>query len=404
MTASKTPRRSGQDADSRRRLVEDVESLVSLDRRTTTAGERTSATVIAARLQELGCQEVRLEAFKTVDSWVPPHLVHVAAGTFAAMSSSRVARLGALGVALSYELDASGRHPWVRTAMPQRSGTSVTARVPAPGAKKRTVVLVAHHDAAHTGLIWQRTGVALSQALARRTRRSLPTHLPALAGIIMAAVPTRPVRQAAAVTLLGSAVLMLQAMRSPSTPGANDNASGVAAVLEVTRRLINDPVEGVEVLIVIPGGEEVGNAGMRSWLTAHHAELDPEHTLVVNLDAVGSNGPLAVAEREGLTTSMGKPEVQLALETAQSLNVRLERLGIPNATDAVISTQAGIPTISLLSCENGWISHLHRASDTVENLRWETVEDAVDLTEQLTRSWDLARPGQARADREPCHA
>ncbi|QZH69453.1 hypothetical protein [Mycolicibacterium farcinogenes] len=50
-------------------------------------------------------------------------------------------------------------------------------------------------------------------------------------------------------------------------------------------------------------------------------------------------------------------------------------------------TVAGLPTISLLSVEDGWISNLHRPSDTVANVNWTTVQHAVELTTHIAQSW-----------------
>jgi Zn-dependent M28 family amino/carboxypeptidase len=177
-------------------------------------------------------------------------------------------------------------------------------------------------------------------------------------------------------------------MCSPTTPGANDNASGVAAVLEVARRLASSPFGDTDVLLVFPGGEEVGNTGIRAWLRANRATLEPHTTLVINLDSVGSNGHLVVARRESLTGWLDERDVERALTAAAEIGIPLQLAGIPNATDAVATKQAGLPTISLLSLEDGWISHLHRTSDTLDHVNWNTIVDAVALTEHLAKRWN----------------
>ena len=45
-------------------------------------------------------------------------------------------------------------------------------------------------------------------------------------------------------------------------PGANDNASGVAAVLDVARALAAEPLDHVEVHVGLVGCEESGMGGM----------------------------------------------------------------------------------------------------------------------------------------------
>ena len=81
-------------------------------------------------------------------------------------------------------------------------------------------------------------------------------------------------------------------------PGANDNASGVAAVLELVGRLAAERPDGVELIALFPGCEESGMGGMAAWLESEEAKtLDPERTLVVGLDTVGSGAPVVLAAR-----------------------------------------------------------------------------------------------------------
>jgi hypothetical protein len=47
--------------------------------------------------------------------------------------------------------------------------------------------------------------------------------------------------------------------------------------------------------------------------------------------------------------------------------------------------------VSLLSVEDGWISNLHRPSDTVDNVNRTTVGQAVALTAAIAATWAAAR-------------
>ena len=124
-------------------------------------------------------------------------------------------------------------------------------------------------------------------------------------------------------------------------------------------------------------------------------QLNPDTTLVVNLDAVGSGGQLAVAKREGLTGFLAERDVALARRAAADDGITLVTVAIPNSTDAVIAKLAGLRTISLLSFEDGWINNLHLDSDTVENVDWSTTHDAVSLTERLADLWNAVGDSDA---------
>ncbi|MFD4440235.1 M20/M25/M40 family metallo-hydrolase [Nocardia sp. NPDC058519] len=384
------------------RLRRDVEQLVGLDRRTIGRGERESAHYLADRLAEIGAKDITTTTFRTQSSWAPAHLAYLAVGAELALLSHPAARVAGAAVAAAYELEVSGRLNVVKRLLPARRGTSVWARIPAEGTPRRTLVLAAHHDAAHMGMVWHPHAVAGSRLLAKSTGRALPSHAMPLAALAAAAMPSRKVRAAAGVIMATSAALMIQSMRSPTAPGANDNASGVAAVLEVARRLVLDPLPDTTVVIVFPGGEEAANGGIRDWLHKTRRHLDPANTLVVNLDAVGSHGPLGVARREGLTNRSHAGAVDRAMQAAAELNIPIDEIAIPNATDAAVMTVAGLPTVSLLSVENGWISNLHQPSDTVDNVDWTTVHNAARLTGHIAQTW-ATEHGRTRIGGRPVH-
>lgn len=370
-------------------LRRDVEYLASLDRRTTSPGEESSADWIVRRLRDIGAVDVTRWRFRTQSSWAPANLAYLIASIGAGAVPGFLGRLLAAAVAASYEMDVSGRSHWLRRLLPAKTGVSVSGRVPPAGDAKpgRTLVLVAHHDAAHNGIVWHRRTVALNRALSQRTGETMPTHLPALAAMAGTTLPVRSVRLAAQFILAAIGLAAIQSMRSYTTPGANDNATGVAVALEVADRLRSQHLHGMEVLLVFPGGEEVGNAGMRAWADRCAGRLDPDRTLVIGLDSLGSGGHLVVARREGLTGWMAARDVRFASNAASSAGIALQTVSFPNVCDTTIARHHGLRAISLLSYESGWIRNLHLRSDTVDDVRWNTVHDAVNLTHQLALAW-----------------
>ncbi len=367
-------------------MTRDVAALTRLDRRTTRPGERDSAELLAARLTESGAVAVEVTEFRGQSSWVPAHLAHLIGAVAASALPGTAGRLASVAVAASYELEVGGRSQWVRRLLPAGRGVSVSARVPAANGPRRTLVLIAHHDAAHNGLVWHPKTVALNRFRSHRTGRSTPSHAPVLLAILASAVPHTGVRRVARLVLGGLGLAMIQSMRSPTTPGANDNATGVAAVLELIRRLRAAPLADTEVLILLPGGEEAGNVGMRAL--TRRARFDPAHTLVIGLDSLGSGEHLVVARREGLTGRMAERDIAAAQRVAARAGIELPAVTFANICDTTIAKRAGMRAISLLSYERGWIRHLHLKSDTADAVGWRTVIDAVELTEHLARAWD----------------
>src|SRR4029077_1004529 len=86
--------------------------------------------------------------------------------------------------------------------------------------------------------------------------------------------------------------------RSQTVAGANDNLSGVAALVALAELLREQPAEGLRVLLVSCGAEETLQDGVRAFLARHREELAAGHTWFVNLDTVGSPH-LTLLEGEG---------------------------------------------------------------------------------------------------------
>jgi hypothetical protein len=175
-------------------LREDVEALAQLQRRTTTAGERESADWVAARLRALGAEDVRIVTFRGQSTWAWAHGAHMLAGLAASWMRGRAGRLLGALVAVSYELDVSARNQWLRRLLPGHPGYSVEARISSEVPARRTLVLVAHHDAAHTGLVWHPMANAANRRRSARSDRTFPSHATPLVGLAAAAAGSRYLR------------------------------------------------------------------------------------------------------------------------------------------------------------------------------------------------------------------
>ncbi|MFY1642499.1 M28 family metallopeptidase, partial [Methanoculleus bourgensis] len=78
----------------------------------------------------------------------------------------------------------------------------------------------------------------------------------------------------------------------PDCPGADDNAAGVAVMLEVARALRSEPLDR-SVCFIAFSGEEVGLQGSADWLD-RHADLAGDIIAAVNLDCVARGDELHV--------------------------------------------------------------------------------------------------------------
>jgi hypothetical protein len=330
----------------------DVAALAALRR----DDEAATARWLVARLPGAVIEEYE---GRTTYAWANAAIA--AAGLAARPWWARAALLAAL------EGDASGRAalPW-----PSRKGANVVFRVPASRKRKRTLVLIAHHDTQKAGLVWapalQKPGAAR-----RLTTRSIPPYLAPTA--LALALRLRPL------LALWLALSVEQAVRGP-VPGANDNATGVAAVLALAEHYAAAPLEDTEVVVALVGNEESGMAGSRAFFARH--AFDPATTLVLSLDTLGCGTPIVLEAEHALLRHRYADE-DLALVPAD-----VERWTIGGWTDALQAKFAGLRALSLLSIgPEGAFTHYHHASDLPEHVDFASVRACVDVAERTIAAW-----------------
>jgi len=82
-----------------------------------------------------------------------------------------------------------------------------------------------------------------------------------------------------------------------TSPGAGDDAAGVATLIEAGRALAVEYGGGPDVTLLFTDAEEVGAVGAEAFLAS--GGLDPGRTTVLNFDARGTGGPCALIETAG---------------------------------------------------------------------------------------------------------
>ena len=374
-----------------------VRALAALDRRTTRPGERASAELLAAKLREAGAVDVERQSFTGPSTWAWTQAGHAVGGLVACAIGGRAGGLLALATLASYEADVSGRRQWLGRLVAPARGTTVQGRIPSRGPRRRTVVFAGHHDAAHGGWVWHPRAVAANRRRLARTGKALPSHLLPCLGIAAGASGVRALRIAGGALLGLGLGVYAQAARSPTTPGANDNATGAAALVELARRFAADPLPGTEVVLLSPGGEEAGTTGMYAWTRGEGRRHDRSTTLVVGLDSLGSPGELVTSRREGFTGFFSRRELDLVREAAERCGADPPReVVFFNPTDACTARRAGFPAVSLLTIADGWIPNLHLPTDTPDRVSWEMAAEAIRVAGQL--AVDYARPRRTHVD------
>jgi hypothetical protein len=384
-------------------LREVVGELAPLRREAGSADERRAAEWIAARLRSIG-----VEADVQEEDFLGGYAGHMralslasgvagAAGLLHRRARVLVAAVAA-GVAAAIADDVSnGPRIFRRVATAPQPTWNVVARAGDLSAP-RTLVVLAHHDAAPTGRIFDQTiqtwvGEHLP-GLIERTDTSVPLWWALLAApLLVAAGAARGHRGllAAGVTAstLGAAVFA-DVARSPIVPGANDNLSAVAILVALAERLGARPLEGVRVLLVSCGAEEVIQGGIYGFARRHFPSLDRNRTWFLNLETVGSPR-LIMLEGEGPVVMEDYHDRRfrdLVDRTAHAAGIPLRRgMRARTSTDAVIPSRAGYPTATIASVNrHKALANYHLMSDTPENLDFGTVGAALELTEAVARA------------------
>lgn len=393
-----------------------IHELAALERPSASAGERRAAEWIAARLRELGCRTALEREQAHGGYWWPLGLANATSILGALLALRRGgwrsrALAGALAAAASGALwdDLGHGRRWFRRLLPRRSTWNVIAEAGDPEAK-RNLVLVAHHDAAHSGLIFHPAFARIGPALAPRLHERSSHTLPVLYGVwlgptaicVGALLGARRVLRAGLALATGATAAMVDIGTRGVVPGANDNLAAVGVLVAIAQALREDPVEGLQVLLVSTGSEESFSEGMQAFVERHRDELDPADTEMLCLECLG--GPtLIVLEGEGMLRMRDYPVVmrEALEEAARAAGVEITRgLRTVAATDALIALRAGYRVVTLASVDHTKFPlNYHWPSDTPEALHWETVRDAIAVCEQFLRR--RARGGSLSAAANP---
>lgn len=164
-------------------------------------------------------------------------------------------------------------------------------------------------------------------------------------------------------------------------PGADDNASGTAVMLEVARARAKAGARAKRtVLFVSFSGEEQGLVGSRLYLQRPAAPISSTKAMI-NIDHAGiGNGRLTI----GVTGF----EKSVALEAGQTVGLaeKLDLFGFFPGGDHVPFKEAGVPTVTIVS--GGIHPHFHRPSDHADTINPEILQTVARYVLSLT--WQLA--------------
>jgi len=288
-----------------------IDELVSFrGRRAGSDAERRAANRFAERLRGMG-RQVAVEPTYVHPGWALSLALHCAIGCVGSLITVTQPVVGfalVLLAATSLYLDLNARFYLLRSLFFRRASQNVVSPGGRPDAPAR-LVLCASLDAPRTGFL---NGRFCARVFARLTKLTglpwSPTRV-----IFWSLAFLVPVTAAQAAGLESDGLSLLQVIptllllvgafgyldvgTSRLSPGANENASGVATVLSAARELDREAPAALDVWVVLVGASDPLSQGMRGFARAHR-ELDRERTLFVCVDSVGA-GEVRYLSAEG---------------------------------------------------------------------------------------------------------
>lgn len=377
-------------------LRERLEELERIERPSASDGERQAAEWLVERFGELGA-EARIEAETAHGTYWWPLGIGAALGSLGAALALRGRRLlGALLAAVGAAGMADDFPPGqrrLRRVLPKRTTYNVVCELGDPRAE-RTIVISAHHDAPHSGLVFHPALPELADrlGLVERSDTSPPLMAPVVGGPVLAALGAltgrRLLTKLGLLLGLGSVAAMADIGSRDSVPAANDNGTAVVALLALAQRFLADPPEGVRVILLSTGSEESFSEGMKAFGERHFEALPRESTFFLCLETLGATHLLAL-QGEGFLKMRDYPPRALAFVegVAEDLGIWLyPNLRTYNGTDGLEPRVAGYETVALCSCtDQKQPGRYHWPNDVAAHVNFETLQRAIEISDSATR-------------------
>ena len=150
-------------------------------------------------------------------------------------------------------------------------------------------------------------------------------------------------------------------------PGADDNGSGSAGLLELARVLAAQAWTH-DLRLILFGGEEQGLHGSRQYVAELFTEERARIRAVLNMDMIATRNtvePAVLLEGAPLSSSLID---DLATAAATYTELRVETSLDPFASDHVPFLEAGVPAVLTIEGADSANANIHTAQDTMQHI------------------------------------
>lgn len=323
--------------------------------------------------------EPKWEAFRSAKSVFHPFLIVslmmlLAFGIYplAGHLSAGIAALIALVTFLSALLELSLRDNPLRRLVPKGKSQNVVGVISPQGKAQRDLVLIGHVDSQYTPLIFRSSGWLEAY------KKFSTLALISFAGMVLIYLVGSfsqwswiwPVSWIAGVFAVLLLAMCWQAISTPITCGANDNATAAGLVLTLAGHLRREPLKNTRIWLVCTGCEEALHDGAIDFFRRHKDELVRPQTLV--LESLGCAGPSWLVG-EGIVLPIF-PDAELVKLAEQVAEQHPELESYPSrisggVTEMSDSIRAGVPAITLMGLtRENILPYWHQLADTVDKM------------------------------------
>jgi hypothetical protein len=172
-------------------------------------------------------------------------------------------------------------------------------------------------------------------------------------------------------------------------PGAADDSSNVAAILEIARILKDEAPWRNPIIFLITDAEEVGLLGAQGFVDQHPWASDV--AVAINLEARGTSGEGVMFETsEDNAWLINAYAEAVPRPSTSSLHFEIYRM-LPNDTDLTVFKVAGMGGLNFAYIEQS--AHYHTPLDSLDNLNLDSLQHQGDSVLAVTR--ELASRGLA---------
>ena len=152
-------------------------------------------------------------------------------------------------------------------------------------------------------------------------------------------------------------------------PGADDNASGTAALIEMARYFSQNPESaGRSIIFIAFDAEESGLIGSEKFISESGAFETGQIRAMISLDMVGMYNAYGGLDIKGVGTIYGGAEMALEVAAGFDINLKNTSSDIEFRTDSRPFTDVGIPAFHAFT---GTKSPYHKPEDTYDLLDYE---------------------------------